>query len=218
MNTLINDECCKIDLKKRGHLGIFFLLIYLFFMGACTADMLPTVTDEVDFQECDITIGWTAFKFPIFEERLGVSGVFEDFEYNIINRSDNIIEKLDGASLTIHTNSVNIGGSSEKTNNVANHFFANFTPLIECKVNAIDDQGAHITVTMNTISKEILLKVTFDEEQRILTLSGTLENLNEFKAETALSKLDEVCGAYHQGFVWPDVDLKITLNNYNNFQ
>ena len=190
----------------------------LIFFSGCMYDSLEPIainnTLNTEASTLPINIEWKAFKFPDFENREGVSGTFESYSIELKNSSANIIEMLNDAEITIETSSVNISGNVSKTENVLNHFFAYFTPIIVGKVKNISETNALLEITMNGVAQEVIFDVAIIDETNTITFVGKIENLNSYNAAIAFAKLNEVCGVFHEGFVWPDIDLEIVINDY----
>jgi hypothetical protein len=165
-----------------------------------------------------INISWTAYKFPGIDRRAGVSGTFDEIFYSYKHpEADNIYDYLADAEVTINTASVNVGNDPEKIGNLRHHFFAVFSPTIHAKVLGIDPQArsAQVMVTMNGISREVAFSIDDDGEN--LAFSGRLADIvADWGAAPALEKLAEVCGDYHEGVVWPDVDLLLRIERYRD--
>ncbi len=191
------------------------LAILLLSTSSCTHDRIEEFSDIEVEQNLKVSLEWTAFKFPLFEDRVGVSGSFDSFEYSLTRSASNILDQLEDSEITIFTNSANVGNDDTKTSNVGKYFFPYFTPQIDCKVINIDHESAEIAISINEITQHVILNVALDEENSMLKLSGSIEDLRTFGAQTAFAKLNEACGIFHDGFVWPDVAINVTIENYN---
>lgn len=205
-------------MKKPNYFNSLLIVLFtivLFNSTSCSNDRLDELSYPEFEQNLKVSIEWTAYKFPAFDARVGVSGSFESFEYILTGNSSNIINQLGDSEIKILTNSVNVGDSSTKTSNIAEHFFPYFAPHIDCKVISIDEESAEIAITINEVTKQVIFAVELDEENRTVKMSGGIEDLMVFGAQTAFSKLNEVCGVFHDGFVWPDVSINVTIENYD---
>tara|TARA_B110000211_G_C14054485_1_gene542694 strand:- start:99 stop:956 length:858 start_codon:yes stop_codon:yes gene_type:complete len=171
-------------------------------------DMLKT-----DTKDLEVDLKWTAYKFPGLSTRAGVSGSFSNYNWNLKNTSDSVLTILKGAELSIFTNSVNVGGDSLKNSNLSNHFFAYMSSVIYCEVISIDSTQALISIEMNHIKNDVLFDVTFSNNE--LSIDGVLNDLNFYDSSSAQLELDKVCGVAHQGILWPDVALHLTILNYD---
>ena len=165
-------------------------------------------------EDLKINLKWTAFKFPIFDDRAGVSGTFENLVWVLKeNNSNSIYEKLEHAELSIFTSSVRIGSGELKTKNVKDHFFAHLMPIIHCEIIEIDEISATVMVLLNGISQNITM--TTHIEGNMFELVGEIEDLSVFNTDIAFSMLDAICGSYHQEYVWPDVKLELSILNFD---
>ncbi len=211
----IKKQLSKI--KKNSYRRIISLLFItlLISITSCTRDQIEEIPYLEIKQNSIISIEWTAFKFPSFEDRVGVTGSFDSFEYRLTQNTDNILDQLNKSQLTISTNSVNIGNSDTKTSNVNLHFFSYFTSHIDCQIINIDHKNAEISISINGITRHYIFEVEIDKEKRNLVISGGIENLMVFGAQKAFVKLNEVCGIFHEGFVWPDVAINVRIENYD---
>lgn len=206
-------------MKSINHFkGLFVLLGAILLVNAtsCTYDNLDEFSKIETEQNLKVSIEWTAFKFPTFEDRVGVSGSFDSLEYSLTRSTGNIIDQLMDSEITIPTSSVNVGNNSTKTSNVSKYFFNYFTTKIDCKVINIDHESAEIAISMNDVTEHTKFEVELDEENKIVKLSGSIEDLMIFGAETAFAELNEVCGIFHDGFVWPDITINVTIENYDS--
>ncbi|HXI01182.1 MAG TPA: hypothetical protein VNI52_13020 [Sphingobacteriaceae bacterium] len=166
-----------------------------------------------------VSLLWTAFKFPGFSDRVGVSGTFDEIFILYKNTTaDNIYDYLQDAEILINSSSVNIGNDALKNTNLQNHFFKYFTPTIYCKVIDVNpSQGkAMVKITMNGISEQI--HFTMKENSEDLIFTGKIEDINSFQAVGALNALQAVCGVHHRNKVWADIILKAEIKNFKKFK
>lgn len=169
-------------------------------------------------KDYQVSISWTAYKFPDFATRAGVTGTFGDIyiKYNSQSPAD-IWEHLKNAEIIINSNSVNVNNDSTKNWNLKNYFFSFFTPVIYGKVLDVNpaDKKVIVKITMHGISKNIPFAIT--EEGENLTFAGSISNLNDFNAQSAFKALQNACGIYHDNKVWPDISLEAEIKNFKNF-
>lgn len=178
----------------------------------------PIETAGNDSTNYGVEVSWTAYKFPTFSSRVGVSGTFDEtfITYKQKEAAD-IYEYLREAEILIPTNSANIGNDSLKTSNVVNHFFSNFTPAIHGQIIEIDipSKKAKVIFTINGLSEEITFQM--EEVKEDLIFTGQMQDIGYFKANAALDALQQVCGEYHQDKVWPDISLRAEIKNFRKF-
>lgn len=166
-----------------------------------------------------VSLLWTAFKFPEFNDRVGVSGTFDEIFISYKNTTaNNVYDYLKDAEILINSSSVNIGNDSLKNTNLRNHFFKYFTPTIYCKVIDVNpSQGkAMVKVTINGISEQI--HFTMKENSEDLIFTGKIEDINSFQAGGALNALQAVCGVHHRNKVWADINLRAEIKNFKRFK
>ncbi len=165
---------------------------------------------EPPIEEEKIILTFTAYKYPIFEERGGVSGTFRNIQYQFNQDYTEPLDMLKDADVRIITNSVDIDGEEGlRTMNVGKHFFAFFSPIIEGRVVSYNDTEAIISFTMNDNTQNVNLDVSIENNK--LMLSGTIEDMNLFNWEDSYKELETVCGEFHMNKVWPDIDIKLEI-------
>lgn len=192
-----------------------FFVAFIALLFGCTNDNYSDLYPRDSTTEATIEIGWIAYKYPVFEERVGVSGTFNDYEIGFINKSEDIIEKLTYAEISIPTSSVMVGDHETRTSNVYNYFFKYFTTRIRGRINSIDETEAMVAITINGITQNIPFSVSIDKAKCNIVFNGSIENINPFGAEIAFNRLNEVCGEFHNDFVWSDIDIEILVANYD---
>ncbi len=157
-----------------------------------------------------IRLQWTAYKYPNFNERAGVSGTFDDFNFTLNEGFENPIDILKDAEITINTSSVNVSNEIVRTTNVG-LFFGAFTSTIKGKVISYLGNTVVIAFTMNSITQNIELSSSFSEDGKLLTLKGTIPDLAFFEWQNGHDTLEKVCAGHHQNKLWPDVALEATI-------
>ncbi|ALJ00460.1 Rossmann-fold NAD(P)-binding domain-containing protein [Rufibacter tibetensis] len=171
-----------------------------------------------DEQKYGVSISWTAYKFPEYTRRVGVTGTF-DKTYITYKKKEaaNIYDFLNGAEILIPTNTANVGNDSLKSSNVINSFFSYFTPVIYGHVMAINSlsKRASVKITMNGFSQEVIFEI--EEAGENLIFTGEVQDIGYFNANAALNALQRACGQYHQDKVWPDISLKAEIKNFRKF-
>ena len=172
-------------------------------------DLLNSDENTPEAIDQRIKINWTAYKFPDFNNRSGVSGTFDDLTYQLNEDFENPVDILKDAVVTVNTGSVNIGGRESLRSQNVLQFFTAFTPNIEGKVINYNKNTATIEFKMNDITQSLNFRVTTDNEK--LTLTGKVPNMNSFNWQAGYDALEKVCGEYHDNKVWEDVDVVIEV-------
>jgi hypothetical protein len=166
-----------------------------------------------------VVLTWTAYKFPDSVNRIGVSGTFDKIYINYkTTQAASIYDYLQDCEIIINTSTANIGNDPVKNNNIRNHFFRFFTPVIHGQVLNVNEHTKKATVrfTLNGIAREVLFSIA--EVNKDLIFTGTLPDINAFGAQPALNALQTVCGELHQNKVWPDISLRAEIKNFRNFR
>jgi len=164
------------------------------------------------FTDLRVTLNWTAFKFPGFNTRAAVYGSFNEISW-IASPGTTIYDKLKNSELNIFTNSVNVGGSTVKSETLRDHFFRHLQPVIHCSIHTLDQEIAVAKVIINGIEQQLILNISM--EDNTLRLHGVLEDLGYFDTDIAFDNLELVCGDLHQNTVWPDVEVELIIENYD---
>lgn len=167
---------------------------------AQTSDVIPTVE-----------IVWTAYKFPDYATRAGVSGTFDNVALQYDTNAQGALAKLATAAVTINVMNARIGEDALKTSNVRDSFFAALAPQITASVKEVIGNEVIVTINMNNVSHDYPFALT--AENSTLVLTGTIDNLLDFNTSSALDALQTVCGAYHENKVWPDIGLRVTIHH-----
>jgi len=188
------------------------------FLEYVNSDGGGSVDNEVEEEEEEVAfaMSWTAYKYPdrfsANREGAGVGGTFNEIEYSFNTNYSDIIDILDGATVNINTSSVNVADNEPlRTGNVG-LFFAAFTPDIVGTVTSYTETEVDIEFEMNGISEEVTFEVEVDEEEGLITLSGSIETLEAFNWQAGYDAIQEVCGELHEGTLWPDVSLEAVIN------
>lgn len=174
---------------------------------AAFEEFLNILTSDV-VDESVVGITWTAYKYPIFDNRAPVSGTFNSIEYSLNTTPENPEDILKDAEIVIDASSVNVGNEAERTSNVK-MFFSFFTSEIVGKITAYTASEAIIEFTMNGVSQEVTLDVILEENQ--LTLKGSIPDLSQFNWQEGYDALNVVCGVHHENKLWPDIDIEATI-------
>ena len=165
-----------------------------------------------------ISMIWTAYKFT---DKIAVSGTFEDYTVTKENESGSIENILTKLKILIPTECVD-SGNAIRDFKLRTSFFQSFnTSTISGTIlNAKDGEG-NIKLQMNDISINTPYTYSFHKDTLVLF---THLDLVKWKAEKAITNLNEECFELHKGGdgvskLWPDVDVVIKLptnKNYNN--
>lgn len=164
------------------------------------------------------TIGFGAFKFT---EKKEVKGGFLKFTVDSTKEGSSPMEVFDKATFKIDIASLDTKDAGRDFN-IKSSFFGKMgsTTFIIGKVKKVilstdttPNPTVLVSLKLNNVEREILL--TTDIQKGIeLSLMGTI-NLNDFKAQKALSSLNTTCKDLHKGsdgksVTWPEVRIYVS--------
>ncbi len=157
-----------------------------------------------------VTVGWKAYKTP---SKLGVSGVFDDVNYEGVKKGKSLKELLEGSSVIIKTHSVNSKNEGRDLKLVNSFFKIMSDDVITAKVTDITSKGdkniVNVAVSMNGITKRVPMNYTYNKG--IFTASGVID-LFDFQASQALKSINKACFDLHRGKTWNDVTISFKMN------
>jgi polyisoprenoid-binding protein YceI len=162
----------------------------------------------VNYNEKASAINWTAFKTP---KKVGVRGSFSKFKIKT-KKATTIDELLMGATFEIETDSVNTKDKARDAK-IFTFFFKTMTKgtKITGKVTKIEGRNVHVDLTLNGVTKSVVLAAKNDESKNTTTLNGKID-VTEFGMKSNLAALTEACKALHEGVTWPDVVIELEAN------
>ena len=164
------------------------------------------------------TIGFGAFKFT---EKKEVKGGFLKFSVDSTSTSNNIIdiyEIFHNAKFSISVDGLDTKDQG-RDYNIKTSFFGQMKETASITGKVIDlvdgkDSGSDLIVSLkfNNVENQVALKVSLVDN--VLTLNGAI-NLNDFKAQKALSSLNKTCKDLHKGsdgksVTWPEVNIYVS--------
>lgn len=174
---------------------IFFFLI-MYSPIAQSSPSLVECLQQIDRSSLKLT--WTAFKT---QKKIGVTGTFSKIDYIIAKNKTEII--IDSSSVDT--------GDKGRDENIKKFFFLNLGKPIEIKgkVQSFDADSLKMTLTLNSISKEVIFSNKSSADKfRILTSINVLD----FMMGSNLKALTLACKAQHQNITWPDVTVVVEGN------
>ncbi len=191
-------------------------MIALFLVGAlsfsCADKKQETVEDnskkveQVQAKDFTYTLDWTAFKTP---EKVGVAGTFTDIKLSGINKdADNIEKELQGATFVIVTSSVSTKDPI-RDQTLATSFFSKMTGNISGFFGEFTNDTVVVHLTMN--GKTIEKQFAYSPIQDGVRITGSIDIVSDFAAQTAFSSLHEACKTLHEGKTWSDVDIVVEI-------
>lgn len=170
------------------------------------------------------TIGFGAFKFT---EKKEVKGGFLKFTVDSTSTSDSIIDVYEifhNAKFSISVDGLDTKDQG-RDYNIKTSFFGQIkeTASITGKVVDLVDgkdslSNLIVSIKFNNVENQVALKVSLVDN--VLTLTGAI-NLNDFKAQKALSSLNNTCKELHRGsdgksVTWPEVNIYVSTTLKKN--
>lgn len=157
-----------------------------------------------------ISMVWTAFKFT---DKIAVSGTFEDFTINKKDVSGSIENILTKLKISTPTEAVDSGNAIRDFKLRTSFFKAFNTSSITGTILKAKEGEGTLKLKMNNIS--LNTPYTYSLQNDTIVLFSHLD-LKKWKAEEALSLLNNECAAHLKGDdgiskIWPDVDVIIKL-------
>lgn len=178
-------------------------------------DVIPKEgkTKEVQIYKIDtsgVYVHWTAFKFT---ERVGVSGIFEDYTLTVSKNAKSVEELMKNGEISINTQSVN-SNSEIRDKKLRDIFFNTFhTNTIKGKITSAYNEQGTLSLTMNNISENV--NYSYVAKNDTLTINSSLD-LSKWNGVEAVKALNKECYDLHKGTdgvskLWPDVLVKIKI-------
>lgn len=162
------------------------------------------------------SLEWKAFKFT---EKTGVGGKFTKVAITGTKPGESIESALKGLHFSIEPIDLD-SGNAERDPKIKGAFFGNLKGKGKihgslAKVSLAPDRKSgkgEIKLTLNGVTKSLPLTFTVENEN-ILSVKGSLD-LGDWKAQSALKALNEVCSDLHKGkdgksLLWPDIEISI---------
>lgn len=196
-----------IHLKKSS--SYLLVLILLFSCNDSKKKQTKTNTN-FSISRQGKSVGWTAYKFT---EKVGVKGVFDDFEFKTDSDSTSIETLLKTSRISIQTQSVN-SKSEIRDAKLRDIFFNTFdTKIITGEILNADSGKGILALKMNNITEEIAYSYSLKDDTLVI---NTNLHLTKWNAEMALDTLNKVCYDLHKGTdgvskLWPDVGVAIKI-------
>ena len=142
-----------------------------------------------------VTINWTGYKTT---SKIPVKGEFKTLEVTNTKEAPTAVEALNGTKFSIPISSI-YSGDDERDGKLKQLFFGvmDATVSLTGTVNLKDDGNGAVALSMNGVSKEI--PITYTVEDQLVKFSGTLDIVEDFKAQAALESISKACFELHKG-------------------
>lgn len=192
------------------NLKLPILMIIAFFFAACSNDAEKSTEETGEpvaktegtcpwyYDGSNHKLYWKAFKTT---EKIGVKGEFTDVAVQSSVVSSDVKEVLKGLKIKINVGSTSTGDATRDTK-IVDFFFKKMidTDMIEGDVKSVkgtNDSGKIVfNLKMNGVVNDAPMKYTF--AGGVVSLVGIID-VNDWKAEEALSSLNEACFDLHKG-------------------
>ncbi len=157
-------------------------------------------------QNGDVAIKWTGFKLA---SKVGVSGSFNIIESKT-TPSDNFVEFLKSASVSIPTASFESNDKGRNENIISTLFSPTTAANISAKIVSVDesDKSMIVEITMNEVVNKTIMK--YDVNDGKLIAKGAI-NVLDFNLSNPFLAFAKKCQSFHEGYSYPNVDLEFSL-------
>lgn len=222
----VNSPIIKtINLKQMKNYSILLLAATTAFFSACggtqnqekSSESQPKIGEEFctySFDKTNTSINWLAFKFT---EKVGVGGVFDDFEIGNTSSNEHIPAVFKSATFSIPIDAIN-SNLEERDLKIKEFFFGtlNETTHLKGEVKSIDGDSKSgvmkVSLAMNGNFKDVDFSYSVEGFKFLI---ATTIDVSDWNAQTGIDKLNEVCYDLHKGAdgtskLWPEVNLEIS--------
>jgi hypothetical protein len=158
----------------------------------------------------ETTVTWTAFKTT---DKIPVAGIFKEVIIENEKSGSTIYEMLNGLRFNLPINSI-FSQSNLRDGKIKKIFFGNMinTSKISGLIKLVDNTNGLVKITMNGISEE--LPINFKISDNSIIIDAEMD-LNNWKAQSALSALNDACEDLHSGpdgeaITWSDIKINVT--------
>lgn len=163
------------------------------------------------------SINWTAYKTT---SKVPVKGKFLKVEIDSTNTpAKTALEALNGLKFKIPVDGL-FTNDSIRDGKLKKFFFGNLinTSTINGEIHISNDTSGYVDITMNGISQQ--LPITFVLNDKMVTIEALMD-LDNWKAQAALTALNTVCAELHSGEdgiskTWSEVKIDVALYLKNN--
>src|SRR5690606_24738591 len=148
---------------------------------------------------------WTGYKTAT---KAGVNGTFENITYSGKTQGKDLGDLIEGASLTMGLMSPKSGDAGRDAN-LTKGFFKLIGETATAKVTKMERGFVRTDVKLGKKTVEVALKPELKDN--VLEMNGTLD-LFDFGLGKALTSINKLCRALHEGKTWNDVAVKVTAS------
>ena len=173
---------------------ILLTLIIAFVLGSCKKEIKKEPAQFSVVAET-ITVNWTGYKTT---SKIPVKGQFKTVEISNSKEATTAIEALNGTVFSLPVSSL-FSGDDDRDGKLKQLFFGvmDATVALTGTLNLGDAGTGTVNLKMNNISKEI--PITYIVSGQLVELTGSLDIVNDFGAQTALESISKACFELHKG-------------------
>jgi polyisoprenoid-binding protein YceI len=154
-----------------------------------------------------IEVEWEAYKTPA---KIDVDGTFQKITLHAPAQKTQQ-ELLQHATLSIDTKSVYSKNSDRDAKLVKFFFDVQNVHTIEAKVLSVSHNKASVAITMNNITKEVVMDLDFDKDE--IEAKGRID-LADFAMLPSLKSINTACYDLHKGKTWQDVEIEFEIKTH----
>lgn len=159
-----------------------------------------------------ITVNWTGYKTT---SKIPVKGQFKTVEISNSNEAATAIEALNGTTFSLPVSSL-ASDDDDRDGKLKQLFFGvmDATLSLTGSLRLEENGKGFVNLKMNNVSKEI--PITYIVSGQLVELNGTLDIVNDFKAQSALESISKACFELHKGpdlvsKTWSDVGIDAAI-------
>jgi len=158
----------------------------------------------------ETTVNWTAYKTT---DKIPVSGIFKEVIIENKQSGSSIYEVYNGLKFNLPIQSI-FSQSALRDGKIKKYFFAKMinTAKISGVIQLVDNTNGKVKITMNGVSEELPIKFKISDNS--ITIDAVMD-LDNWKAQLALSALNDACEDLHAGpdgesVTWSEVKIHVT--------
>jgi hypothetical protein len=174
---------------------ILFAFLTSMLVVSCKKEAKKPEGPQFSVEPKTVTINWTGYKTTA---KIPVKGEFKTVEISNIKEASTALEALNGTKFSIPVSNL-YSGDDERDGKLKQLFFGVMDATVSLTGTVIlnDDGQGSVELSMNGITKEIPVVYTIKEQ--LIEFSGTLDIVNDFKAQTAFESISKACFELHKG-------------------
>jgi len=170
------------------------VLAFSIFTVACKKEV-KKVEAQFSIEPKTVTVKWTGYKTT---SKIPVNGEFKELQISNIKEASTAVEAMNGTVFSIPVSSL-FSDDEERDGKLKQLFFGvmDTTVSLTGTLNLNDNGTGNVNLSMNGVSKEI--PITYVVSGQLVELEGTLDLINDYKAESAMESISKACFVLHTG-------------------